>query len=69
MTTVGNSYVMFGGLYVKTEAKETPIKAETTDEVYTLRIGLSKTFLLNLNSTAFKFTPLWSGFSFVRFSF
>jgi len=56
MTTVGNSYVMFGGLYVPSDPKKPATNAIPTDEVYTLRIGLSK-ILNQISFTAFKLPP------------
>jgi hypothetical protein len=42
MTTVGNSYIMFGGLLVSNDLKKECTKAEPTDDVYMMRIGQSK---------------------------
>jgi hypothetical protein len=42
MTKVGNSYVMYGGIDVPHDPKKEPSKAEPNDEVYIIRIGLSK---------------------------
>lgn len=42
MTTVGNSYVMFGGIDVPNDAKKDLKKAVPNDDVYIIRIGLSK---------------------------
>ena len=53
MTTVGNSYVMFGGLLVANEPKKPATCAETTDDVYTLRIGLSKSQMIHELERAF----------------
>ena len=42
MTTVGNSYVMFGGIDIPQESKKEQQKADANDDVYIIRIGLSK---------------------------
>lgn len=42
MTKVGNSYVMFGGIDIPVDPKKDANNAEPNDEVYVIRIGLSK---------------------------